>query len=337
MKIHGWPANRKRSHHPVLGSGDNAPTLTAITAEDSLEILRSLMFTPGQRQSMVDKALALGAGSPDAIMFDFEDAVPLGEKDVAREHVAQALKRPREAHGPALIVRVNSSVTGRQISDMRAVVGPNLFAILLPKVEGPHEVLAADIVLADLECDTGLARGKIGLIAAIESARGIHHAVEIAQSTPRLCGMMFGAEDYARDLGLPVVRAGAAWDLIFARSTIVNAAAIASLFTMDQVHMNFRDTEAERQDAISSRQMGFTGKTAIHPTQIPILNEVFSPTPEEVEHARRVLTAFSEASIAGVGCVVMGGQVVEQPILERAQRVIRTHKAIQARTQKGRA
>jgi citrate lyase subunit beta/citryl-CoA lyase len=289
------------------------------------------MFTPGQRQNMIDKAMTLGEAAPDAIMFDFEDAVPLGQKDIARDCVAAALRRPRGANDPARIVRVNSSATGRQIADMRAVVGSTLFAILLPKVEHRHEVLAAAMVLDDLERSSGVEHGRIGLIAAIESGRGLHNAVDIALSSPRLRGLMFGAEDYARDLGLPVVRTGAAWDLIFARSTLVNAAAIARLFTMDQVHMNFRDIDAERLDAVNSRQLGFSGKAAIHPSQVPILNQVFSPTPGEVEHARRVLAAFEDAKAEGLGCVMMGGQVVEQPILERAEQVVRLHEAIELR------
>lgn len=294
-----------------------------------MEILRSLMFTPGQRQNMIDKALALGSASPDAIMFDFEDSVPENQKDLARELVASALRRNFEGNRPSLIVRVNATSTGRQVDDMRAVVCGNLFAILLPKIERPEDVIAADVALSALEQDASLKNGQVALIAAIESARGIHRAVDIALSTRRLKGIMFGAEDYARDIGLPVVRTGPAWDLVFARSTIVNAAAMGSLFTMDQVHMNFRDLDAERRDAVASRQLGFSGKAAIHPSQIPVLNEAFSPTQEEVEQARRVVAAFREAASTGVGCVMLGGQVVEQPILERAERVIRTQEAIE--------
>lgn len=296
-----------------------------------VQLLRSLMFTPGQRQSMIDKALALGDGAPDAIMFDFEDSVPPDQKDLARDLVGKALERPRASDGAAFIVRVNSSATGRQIADMRAVVGPNLFGILLPKIEWPHEVATAAAVLDDLEREAGLPQGGIALIAAIESARGVHGVAAIAQSSPRLRGLMFGAEDYARDLGLPVVRTGAAWELIFARSSLVNAAALGRLFTMDQVHMDFRDVDGERRDAVASRAVGFSGKCAIHPSQVAIINEVFSPTPEEVAHARAVADAFDRALAAGIGCVMLGGQVVEQPILDRARQVLRFHEAIEAR------
>lgn len=296
-----------------------------------MQLLRSLMFTPGQRRNMIDKALGLGPLGPDALMFDFEDSVPPAEKDVARDLVADALARPPVADGPAYIVRVNAGATGRQIADMRAVVGKHLYAILLPKVERADEVTAAAMVVEDLERDAGVPPGQVGLIAAIESARGVHGVAGIALASPRLRGLMFGAEDYARDLGLPVVRTGAAWELIFARSSLVNAAAMARLFTMDQVHMNFRDLDAERQDAIASRAVGFSGKAAIHPSQAAVINEVFSPTREEVEHARAVVGAFDQAIAAGLGCVMFGGQVVEQPILERAQRVLRYHEIIATR------
>lgn len=296
-----------------------------------MQLLRSLMFTPGQRRNMIDKALALGPLGPDAIMFDFEDSVPPDQKDFARDLVGSALKGARGADDPARIVRVNSSATGRQIADIRAVVGPNLYAVLLPKVERPEEVVAASMVIDDLERSKGIAPGKIALIAAIESARGIHGVVDIALSSPRLRGLMFGAEDYARDLGLPVVRTGAAWDLVFARSSMVNAAAIARLFTMDQVHMNFRDLDGERTDAVASRSMGFSGKAAIHPSQVAVINDVFSPTPEEVAHARGVANAFEKALKEGLGCVMLGGQVVEQPILDRAEQVLSFHEVIEAR------
>lgn len=296
-----------------------------------MQLLRSLMFTPGQRRNMIDKALALGPLGPDAIMFDLEDSVPPDQKDFARDLVGNALKCARGADDPARIVRVNSSATGRQIADIRAVVEPNLYAVLLPKVERPEEVVAASMVIDDLERSKNIAPGQIALIAAIESARGIHGVVDIALSSPRLRGLMFGAEDYARDLGLPVVRTGAAWDLVFARSAMVNAAAIARLFTMDQVHMNFRDLDGERTDAVASRSMGFSGKAAIHPSQVAVINEVFSPTPEEVAHAREVANAFEKALREGLGCVMLGGQVVEQPILDRAKQVLSFHEVIEAR------
>ncbi|MDE3102329.1 MAG: CoA ester lyase [Chloroflexota bacterium] len=289
------------------------------------------MFTPGQRRNMLEKALTLGEGAPDALILDLEDAVPPQEKDIARANLAEILHRPDNGLGPFVIVRVNAGVTGRQEADIRAVLSPRLDAILLPKVESPDEVRAAAQVLDALEAAGGLARGRVGLVAAIESARAVHEVVGIACSTPRLVGLMFGAEDYARDLGLPVVRTGAAWELVFARSSIVNAAAIAGIWAVDQVFMDFRDRAGEHRDAVASREIGFSGKCAIHPSQIATLNEVFSPTGTEVANALAVVAAFEEARRAGIGCVMMGGQVVEQPILERARRLLSTDAAIRAR------
>lgn len=299
-----------------------------------MRVFRSLMFTPGQRKNMVEKALALGTASPDALLLDLEDAVPPAEKDAARSTVAMAIRRQRQGGlaTPALIVRVNSRATGRQEDDIRAVVCADLTGILLPKVERPDEVRLASALLDDLERRAGMPTGSIALVAAIESARAVHDVVHIAEADARLKGLMFGAEDYARDLGLPVVRTGAAWELVFARSAIVNAAAIAGIWAVDQVFMDFRDQDGERRDAIASRQLGFAGKCAIHPDQVPILNEVFTPSAAEVAHARAVVTAFAQARATGLGCVLMGGQVVEQPILDRAERVLRMHEAIASRT-----
>lgn len=296
-----------------------------------MELLRSLMFTPGQRENMIEKALSLGKLGPDAVMFDLEDSVPLDQKDAARRNVAAVVLRDKGPADPVRIIRVNSKKTGRQGEDISAVVHASVFAVLLPKIEEPAEVCDAAHLVEKLERHRGIAMGTVRLIAAIESARGVRFAHEIAESTHRLCGLMFGAEDYSRDLGLPVRRTGPGWDLVYARSTLVNAAAMAGLFTMDQVHMNFQDLEAEKRDAIASRQLGFSGKAAIHPSQVQVINEVFSPTLDEVNHARFVIDAFDRARAAGIGCVMLGGQVVEQPILERAERVVQMYDAIASR------
>lgn len=291
-------------------------------------LLRSLLFSPGQRQNMVDKALVTDA---DAVILDFEDGVPPAEKDAARERVSAALRRPVDGPGPIRLVRVNPAATGRLEGDLEAIVGSGLDAVLLPKVEHPDGIRSLARGLDDLEPKAGLPPGRVAIVVAIESARGIHAAVDILTASERIIAVMFGAEDLALDLGLSVRRSGAGQEMLYARSAVVTAAAIARVQPLDQVWLDFRDLDGLRANAIAGRDLGFAGKCLIHPAQIAIVNEVFSPSPEDVELARRVVAAFEEAKAAGIGAVMLGGQLVELPIVERAARTLRAHAAISAR------
>jgi citrate lyase subunit beta/citryl-CoA lyase len=292
------------------------------------KFLRSVLFSPGQRERMIEKALGTDA---DAVILDLEDGVPPAEKDVARERVAVAINRPRSLLTPLRIVRVNPAATGRLNDDLGAVVGIGLDAILLPKVECPEEIHSLDRALGELEARTGLEAGSVAIVAAIESARGIEKAVDILCASERLAAAMFGAEDLALELGLPVRRRGAGQEMLHARSALVLAAAIGRVRPLDQVWLDFRDFEGLRAEAIAGRDMGFAGKCLIHPGQIAIVNEVFSPSSEDVELAQRVVAAFEEAKAAGIGAVMLGGQLVELPIVERAQQTLRADSEIGAR------
>lgn len=274
---------------------------------------------------MIDKALALAA---DAVILDLEDGVPVSEKDRARDLIAEALGRPATAGAPARAVRVNVGASGRLEGDLRAVVRPGLDAVVLPKVEAPAEVSALDHALAGLEAETGLTPGRIAVVVAIESARGLVRAVEILAASRRVIAVFFGAEDFALDLGLPVRRSGAGRELLAARSAVVVAAASARVQPIDQVWLDFRDTDGLRDDAVRARDLGFTGKCLIHPSQIDVVNEVFRPSDEDVALARDVVMAYEQAIAKGVGAVMLGGQLVELPIVERAKATLRLAEAV---------
>lgn len=290
-----------------------------------MDILRSLMFVPGNSEKMLTKAI--GLENLDVAMFDLEDGAPPDQKDVARELVAGMLGRP--AGGPRRYVRINAIATDRMEADLRAVVRPGLEGLVLPKVERADEVQLVDRVLEEQEPRAGLPSGGVGLIAAVESATGLLNAPAIAAATPRIVGLMFGAEDFGLDLGLPTNREGEARELIYARSAMVVAAASAHVQSMDGVWPDIHDFDGVRRDAVQARRLGFSGKTTFHPGQIDIINEVFSPSAAEVEHARRVVDAFEEAQAAGQGAVAFGGQLIDLPIVERARRVLRLHEATQ--------
>lgn len=291
-------------------------------------LLRSLLFSPGQRQHMIEKALATDA---DAVILDLEDGVPPAEKDAARAMVAAVASQPRSPGTPLRLVRVNPGATGRLEGDLGAVVGIGLDAVLLPKVERPEDIDWLDLVLGGLEERRGLEAGSVAIVVAIESARGIARAIDILCASKRLEAAIFGAEDFALDLGLPVRRRGAGQEMLHARSALVLAAAIGRVQPLDQVWLDFRDLDGLRAEAIAGRDLGFAGKCLIHPGQIAAVNEVFCPSSEDVELAQRVVAAFEEARAAGIGAVMLGGQLVELPIVERAQQTLRAHAVIAAR------
>jgi citrate lyase subunit beta/citryl-CoA lyase len=288
-----------------------------------MDIQRSLMFVPGHSEKMVTKAI--GLGSLDTAMFDLEDGTPPALKDGARGVVAAALGEA--TGGPHRFVRINAIATDRMEADLNAVVRRGLEGLVLPKVEKADDVTLVDRLLAEREPKAGLPLGSIALLATVESAAGLLNAPSIAASSPRVMGLMFGAEDFALDLGLSTNREGEAREMIYARSAVAIAAASVHVQCVDGVWPDIRDFEGVRRDAVQARRLGFSGKSTFHPGQIDIINEVFSPSPDEIEYAMRVVEAFEEAQAAGQAAIAFGGQLIDLPIVERARRVIRLHEA----------
>jgi citrate lyase subunit beta/citryl-CoA lyase len=289
------------------------------------------MFVPGHRQRMIDKALGLNA---DAIMLDIEDGVAPAEKDTARRQIAAALAEAQARTGaerhPARYVRVNAVGHERMHADLTAVLRPGLEGLVLPKVETAEQATIVDELLKRREPDAGLPSGAVRLLIAIESPRGLFNAQAIASASARVVGLMFGAEDFGKELGLPTQREGEARDLLYARSAMVMAAAAAHVQAIDGVWPDIQDQEGLKRYALQSRRLGFTGMSLIHPGQIDAINAVFSPTPEEVEYARQVVQAFEEAQARGEGSIAFGGQLIDLPIVERARRTLELAKALRA-------
>ena len=290
-----------------------------------MELLRSWMFVPGHRQRMIDKALGLNA---DAIMLDIEDGVAPNEKDAARKNIAESLGRAKAAGTPARYVRINAIGHARMDADLEAVVRPGLAGLVCPKVDTPDEVRTVDAILNVKEPANQLKKGSVKLLIAIESPRGLLHAAAIAAASARIVGIIFGAEDFGREIGLPAVREGEARDLIYARSSIVIAAAAAHVQAVDGVWVDLNDTQGLAGFARQSRQLGFSGMSCIHPGQIDAINKTFSPTAEEIEYCGKVLQAFEEANARGDGSIAFGGQLIDRPIVERARRTIDMAKSL---------
>jgi citrate lyase subunit beta/citryl-CoA lyase len=284
-----------------------------------MDLLRSWMFVPGHRQRMIDKALGLSA---DAIMLDIEDGVAPNEKDAARNNIGESLGREKSPGSPARFVRINAIGHTRMDADLEAVVRPGLEGIVCPKVDTIEEVRTVDAILNDKEPKNRLAKGTVKLLIAIESPRGLLNAHAIAAASQRVAGLLFGAEDFGREIGLPAVREGEARDLIYARSSIVVAAAAAHVQAVDGVWVDLNDSAGLLGFAKQSRRLGFSGMSCIHPAQVDAINTTFSPTAEEIDYCQKVLQAFEEANARGDGSIAFGGQLIDRPIVERARRTI---------------
>jgi citrate lyase subunit beta/citryl-CoA lyase len=200
--------------------------------------------------------------------------------------------------------------------------------LVLPKVETAEEVLKVERFVAQQEPKVRIDIGGVKLLIAIESPRGLLNASTIASCSPRVVGLMFGAEDFGRELGLPTSREGEARDMLYARSAMVVAAASAHVQIVDGVWVDLKDAAGLWAFARQSRRLGFTGMSLIHPSQIDPINSVFSPTPEEIDYAEKVVAAYEDAVARGDGSISFGGQLIDRPIVERARRTLEMAKML---------
>jgi len=265
----------------------------------------------------------------DAIMMDIEDGVAPNEKDSARQQIAACLdqvaaklKADPNLHTPARYVRINAVGHERSRDDLAAVVRKGLEGLVVPKVETPEQIKSVAETLDRREAEVGLEKGSVRLLCALESPKGLFNAYAIATASPRVIGLLFGAEDFARELSLPLRREGEARDLIYARSSLVTAAACAHVQSVDGVWPDLQDTEGLKVFSLQSRRLGFSGMSLIHPAQIEVVNGAFTPGADEIDYARRVLKAFDEARARGEGAVAFGGQLLDLPIVDRARQTI---------------
>ena len=287
-----------------------------------MELLRSLIFVPGNRANMLERALDFTA---DVIMVDLEDSVPPAEKVAARDLARQWVPTLRQA-GKRVMVRANSLDTGLTRDELTAVISPDLYGVSVGKTESVWDLREIDRIIAPLEAAAGLQPGQIKLIPWIESARAVVNVNEMAAALPRSVAIAFGAEDYTNDMGIQRTDDGA--EVYHPRATIAIAARATGVAALDSPYVAFRNPEGLRQDAGVARQLGYTGKFAIHPAQIDPINELFSPLPEDVAYARRVMEAWNEAEAAGRGSLNLDGKMVDVPVVKRAQNLLALAEAI---------
>lgn len=284
--------------------------------------MRSLLFVPGDSRKKLDKALTAGA---DALLIDLEDSVAHGGKVDARRVTAEFLSEAkREADRPRLYVRVNGLTTGMIDEDLDGVMGPGPDGIVLPKAVGGIDASHLGAKLAVREAEFGLEDGITRILAiATENALGVFALGTFGGASQRLMGIAWGGEDLSADLGAEANRTDNGHytePYRLARSLTLFGAAAAGVDAIDAVYTNFRDADGLAAECREARRDGFVAKMAIHPAQVPVINEAFTPSSEAIAKAQAVVAAFKAEP--GAGVVGVAGEMLDRPHLIRAQRLL---------------
>ncbi len=282
-----------------------------------MKLRRSRLFIPGNNPRMIQTARVF---APDLIILDLEDAVGPANKDEARILVKNALKYV-DLGNSEISIRVNPLEEGGY-EDIN-VINDRVSAIVMPKVESVKDVEAMANALQGIE-EPMNRLGEIEIIATIESAQGLLNAPEIAKG-PRVSALAFGAEDYTKDIGGNRTKEG--YETLFARSMIVAAAKAAGIQALDTVYSDVNDLEGLYEDTIRSRNMGFDGRSAIHPSQVDVIHRAYTPSAEEIDWAKKVIDALEEGKKAGTGAVSLNGKMIDRPVAKRAEHIITLAKA----------
>ena len=272
---------------------------------NKIKVRRSFIFTPGLNPEMFPKALASGA---DMVCIELEDGIAIKDKDEARKHTINALKTLEVKNDVELVVRVNCQRTKPGLLDLEAFISSKLKvkALMLPKVKTPDEITFIDDLLSDCNLDTDLH-------VIMETNEALENIYDIAHSSKRIVALYFGGVDMAAELRVP----NSYENLVYARSKLVHAGASVGVDVIDVPYLDLEDMNGMKKEAELVRNLGFTGKGSIHPKQISILNEIFTPSEEEISKAKRIMDQFKKAN---TGLVVIDGKLIERPVLREMQR-----------------
>ena len=274
---------------------------------NKIKVRRSFIFTPGLNPDMFPKALASGA---DMVCIELEDGIAIKDKDQARKNTIEALKTLKIKNDVELVVRINCQRTKFGLSDLEAFISSKIKikALMLPKVKTPDEIAFIDDLLTDCDLDTNLH-------VIMETNEALENIYDIAHSSKRIAALYFGGVDMAAELRVP----NNYQNLIYARSKLVHAGASAGVDVIDVPYLDLEDMDGMREEAELVRDLGFTGKGSIHPKQINILNEIFTPPKEEIDKAKKIIDQFNASN---TGLVVIDGKLIEKPVLREMQRKI---------------
>lgn len=289
-----------------------------------MPLFRSLLFAPGNHARRVEKALTLEA---DVVILDLEDAVAVSEKAATRPLVVEALQKSRPCLG---YVRVNALDTPFCYGDLQAVVQKGVDGIVLPKVESAWQLQCIHWLMTQLERERGIDEGSVDLLPIIETGKGISALKAICDAAPRVRRLSFGAGDYSLDMNMRWTRDEREMD--FARAAIAVESRAAGLEPpLDTVFIHLGEIDALKASTERVRDMGYQGKLCIHPEQVPVVNQVFTPAAEEIARARRHVNAFEDAEAGGSASIQVDGYFIDYPIVERARRILRIAAEIEAR------
>jgi citrate lyase subunit beta/citryl-CoA lyase len=279
-------------------------------------MLRSLLFAPGNRPDLVKKFPRCDA---DAYVIDLEDATPEREKAAARGELAAAVSDLRRQSLTGLIfIRTNDPSSKHTAADIEAALETDIDGLVIPKLGAVDELQRFGRALTSIERGGG--RRQLVLIGLIETMAGVMAAAQLAHGDDHLRALAFGGEDFMTDIGGRRTPEGL--EVLYARSQVVLAAKAAGLDAIDQVVVNVRDDEQFRRDATAGRNLGYTGKMCLLPRQVTLANEVFSPTPDEVERSRRLIAAYEAAASDGRGVLEFEGLMIDPPLLKRAREIV---------------
>ena len=290
-----------------------------------MELLRSLIFVPGNRRDMLEKARDFDA---DVIVADLEDSVPPGEKLGARQ-IVREMAPTLSNRGQKIMVRVNSLDTGLTQEELSTIIGPHLYGVSVGKVGSTWDIKQYDRMISIQEKKAGLQPGQVKLIPWIENSRAVTQVLDLATASPRVVALAFGAEDYTDDMGIKRTDEGD--EVYFPRAMVAVAARAAGVAGLDSPYVQYRDQDGLEQEIELDLKLGFKGKFAIHPAQLELINNMFSPQHREVEYARSVLEAWDEAEASGKGSTSLDGRMIDVPVVKRARNLLALADAIAQR------
>lgn len=290
--------------------------------DNQIYLMRSLMFVPAHNQKLLDSSLRRDA---DVLLLDIEDSVPPVDKQTARNNILEFVKRP-EAQGKVIFPRVNDRESGELLKDLYQLTVEGITGFMYPKSTKEEDVYFVGKLLETIEYEKGIPVGTFKLIPLIETAGAIVNIREICTACTRVVAVAFGCEDYVTDLGGKHDAEGQS--IFFARNAIVNAARAAGILPIDTVHIKVHDLEDLERNLILSKNLGFEGMLVLNPKELPLVNQYYSPSEEEVAWAKEMVQLTAEAKAEGKGVAVKDNKFIGPPMLKMAEKILTKYQKI---------
>ena len=292
-------------------------------SNEPFPVIRSHLYGPGNNAKILSKIFDTES---DAVILDLEDAVPPNQKELARNMVAEIISERSQESQPYCFVRINHPSLQLVELEIRAITQKGLFGIRIPKVETPDDIIVVEKVLNEEEQNKSLQNGSIKIICNIESSKGILNAGSIVQASNRVVGFAFGAADFAKDIG---VWQPDHFSFLYPKShLVISSSAYSAQPPVDSVYANLNDEEGLKESSVFAKNLGFFGRSAIHPKQVPIINEIYTPTDEEIKKAQSIIDALEKAEQESKGAIDVAGDFVDIAIVKKAEGIINLAKSL---------